>query len=245
MIIAADVLTVLGASRAQGNVLTLPCQLDRKQYLAVNKVIVAAGGKWDRREAGHVFAGFAADAVDRLMATGKVTTSQELGYFPTPAPVVGQLLMLADLGTSLAVLEPSAGDGAIASAVAPWCQAIDCVELDAGRADKIRAGGYARTVTTGDFLAVPASPVYDRVVMNPPFARRQDVAHVTHALGFLKPGGRLVSVMALGVVFRQDKATPAFRDRVTGSGGWIEELPADAFKVAGTGVRTVTVVAFG
>jgi predicted RNA methylase len=244
MIIASDVLEVLGASRTQGNALTLPCQLDRKLYVQVNKVLEASGGKWNRSARAHVFTVDADSAIEQLMTTGTVTTDQEMGYFPTPAPVLDRLLSHAAVLPGQAVLEPSAGEGAIASAVAPFCDAVDCIEVDPRRAEKIRAGGYARAVTTGDFLAVSATPAYDRVVMNPPFGRHQDVVHVAHALGFLKPGGRLASVMALSVNFRQDKATAAFRDRVYRSGGVIEELPVDAFKVAGTGVRTVIAVAF-
>jgi predicted RNA methylase len=238
-VIPADVLEVLGSATASGSVLSLPGHLDRALYLKVDKVLNAAGGKWDRHQRGHVFDGDAADAADQLITTGRYVTNQDLGYFPTPAPVVSRLIDLAEPGESMTVLEPSAGDGTIASAVAPLVAAVDCTELDAGRAGKIRAGGYAREVTAGDFLASTPAPEYDLVIMNPPFARKADIAHVRHALGFVKPGGRLVSVMSLGVMFRQDKATAEFRDLVTGSGGWFEELPADAFKVSGTGVRTV------
>jgi 16S rRNA G1207 methylase RsmC len=82
---------------------------------------------------------------------------------------------------------------------------------------------------------------YDRIVANPPFADGQDIAHVTHALAFLRPGGRLVAIMSSGFTFRQDRAALAFRDLVEERGGTVEELSADAFKVSGTGVRAVLV----
>jgi hypothetical protein len=82
----------------------------------------------------------------------------------------------------------------------------------------------------------------DVVLMNPPFSKGQDVKHVTHALGFLKPGGRLVAIMGAGVTFRQDKRTNEFRELVQAMGGTIERLPEGSFKSSGTMVNTVIVV---
>lgn len=64
---------------------------------------------------------------------------------------------------------------------------------------------------------------------------------MTHALGFLRPGGRLVSVMSAGVKYRQDAKTRAFRELVEQHSGTIEDLPEDAFRESGTSVRTVVV----
>jgi 16S rRNA G1207 methylase RsmC len=79
--------------------------------------------------------------------------------------------------------------------------------------------------------------LFDRIVMNPPFADRQDIRHVRHALGFLKPGGRLVAIMSAGVTFREDRLSREFQALVDERGGVIEELPRDPFKVSGTAVR--------
>ena len=39
-------------------------------------------------------------------------------------------------------------------------------------------------------------PVYDTIVMNPPFEKFQDIDHVRHAFDLLKPGGRVVAISA-------------------------------------------------
>jgi 16S rRNA G1207 methylase RsmC len=78
--------------------------------------------------------------------------------------------------------------------------------------------------------------------MNPPFSKGQDIQHVTHALGFLKPGGRLVAIMGAGVTFRQDKRATEFRELVQAMGGTIARLPEGSFKSSGTMVNTVIVV---
>jgi 16S rRNA G1207 methylase RsmC len=81
---------------------------------------------------------------------------------------------------------------------------------------------------------------FDRVVMNPPFDF--EVEHVTLAHSMLKPGGRLVSVMSAGVLFRKDKKTSAFRALVAACGGEFTENAPGSFKASGTDVNTVTVV---
>lgn len=35
---------------------------------------------------------------------------------------------------------------------------------------------------------------YDRILMNPPFERKQDEKHIRHAMKFLNPGGVLVGI---------------------------------------------------
>lgn len=233
---------VLASAVTDGTALRIPGQLDPKQYRKVSKVLEAAGGKWNRKAAAHLFPGDAAPVVARLLADGEVTPERAVQqYFPTPPDVADHLIGLADLDPSHVVLEPSAGRGAIAERVAPLVTAIDCVELHEQHAAVIRAKGYARTVTVADFLTVAPDPVFDRAAMNPPFTRNADIAHVRHALGFLKPGGLLVAVMSGGVTWHSDKTAARFRDLVTESGGEFEELPDGSFAASGTGVSAVTV----
>ena len=68
MIVADDVLSVLSIAQCAGNALQLPPQqLDRQLYVRTNKVIEAAGGKWNRKTRAHVFDGDAAE-VDPAVA---------------------------------------------------------------------------------------------------------------------------------------------------------------------------------
>jgi 16S rRNA G1207 methylase RsmC len=78
--------------------------------------------------------------------------------------------------------------------------------------------------------------------MNPPFCKGQDIAHITHALKFLKNGGRLVAVASAGVTFRQDRRYVEFRNLIASLGGTIEMLPDGAFKSSGTDVSTCIIV---
>lgn len=240
MKVDVEVLAVLSRAQVEGGALILVGQLDRRLYERTNKVLEAAGGKWNRKAKAHVFDRDAADAVDQIILTGEITIPQDFGYFPTPSPIVARLIELADIVPGMRVLEPSAGQGHIACAMSHTAT-VDCVELLPANAAVIEADGYANALHVGDFLALEPSPIYDRVVMNPPFEKQADIRHVMHALQFLTPDGRLVSVMAAGVLFRDNCLTSDFRALVEARGGDIEECPEGAFKESGTLVRTVIV----
>lgn len=242
MRVSDDVLAVLDRVEASGPGAVITERLDRPMYEKVNKVLVAAGGKWNRAKKAHIFDGEAADAIEQVLLTGTVVDQRnELQFFPTPPPIVDQLIDLADIRPGMTVLEPSAGNGAIARAAAAAGADVWCVEVDPKHRAALFAIDGVTTIRTADFLSVTPDIGLrvDRVVMNPPFARFADVRHVTHALSFLKPGGRLVSVMGMGVAFRQNHEVVEFRRLVDAFGGSIEPLPEGAFKASGTMVRTV------
>ena len=162
--------------------------------------------------------------------------------YPTPEHVAERVVELADVGPGMAVLEPSAGTGRLLD---PLFNAdgtdvrnaggrLVAVELNARLAHTLRTTYAAADVRHGDFLEMNGElGEFDRVVMNPPFDRGADVKHVLHALAKLKPGGRLVSVVADGPRQRE-KLQPL-------ASAWIE-LPAGTFAEAGTSVNTAIVV---
>ena len=240
-----EILEVLAAAQPDGNLLYLQGTLDRKLYEQVDAALATVGGKWSKSRKAHVFPGPAWPAVMDLTSREEVETAPErkqaTQFFGTPPGVVADLLDAAMLAPSHVVLEPSAGRGAIAFAVAGQVAAVDCIEVDAEYAEDIRKAGYARDLQVKDFLTVPPTPVYDRVVMNPPFTRGKDVTHVQHALKFVRPGGRLVAVMPASIKSRADKAARALRVTVAAAFGSYEDNDAGAFEASGTGVHTVIV----
>lgn len=140
MKIDTDVLKVIRSATVDGLTLRLNGKLDRTLYDRVNLALQAVGGTWNRYQRAHIFPFAAADAIAGLLATGEVITDVDRGYFPTPKPLVEQLLDLAELEAGCEVLEPSAGRGAIAEAAAARGAVVDCIELDTARAEHIRAG---------------------------------------------------------------------------------------------------------
>lgn len=235
-------MAVLSRAETNGNALVLVGKLDRKMYERTNKVLEAAGGKWNRKIKAHIFDGEAATRVDQIILSGEVEVPKdEFNFFPSPPDVVARLMELADVQQGMRVLEPSAGKGAIAYACADAGATVDCIELM--EANFIALAGDARlgSVRHMDFLAQAPEASYDRVVMNPPFAKQADIMHVLHALRFLKSGGLLVSVMAASVAFRDNKLTQNFRSLICERGGDMEALPEGAFKASGTMVRSLIV----
>ncbi|MBK3582262.1 methyltransferase [Streptomyces sp. MBT57] len=246
MRIPADVLAALSdRTKTDGHRLMLVGpRLTPTLYQRVNEVFEAVGGRWTKTEGVHLFPVHAAEALAPVLATGEVVTLGEkrtlAQYFPTPEPVVDQLITLAALEPGMTVLEPSAGSGAIATAAAARGAIVDCIERDPGYAAVLSDTHVARQVQVADFLTIPAEPRFDRVLMNPPFTRGTDIAHVTHALRFLKPNGLLVSVMSWTVT-EQTGSTTVFRKLVEQRGALVEALPARAFAQSGTTVGTVLV----
>lgn len=118
MKISNTVLDILGNSKVQDNILYLPdVQLDRADYVAVNKVLEALGGKWNRKAKGHVFDHCPADDIETVILTGEITSKKkEYQFFPTPADIAEQLCDLAEIDSNTAVMEPSCGQGNIADA---------------------------------------------------------------------------------------------------------------------------------
>lgn len=151
------------------------------------------------------------------------------GFFPSPPVVVEKLMALAGILTpGMRILEPSAGKGDIADAIVKACPAckLDLVEMNYTLADILVKKGYSPERM--DFLQFRGGP-YDRIIMNPPFERGQDVMHVMHAYELLAPGGRLVSVMGVHPFFGSDRPSLYFRDWFKAAGGRVFEPIAMAF----------------
>lgn len=196
--------------------------------------------------------GAGSDVADKKHAPSGAV-AKNMGWFPTPAAVAERVLDEAGVFSpkthsgdypALRVLEPSAGTGAIGERAARRGHKVTCVELHPARAAELKAAGIYNRVAVADFLAMTPAELgtFDRIAMNPPFDRGLDVDHVTHALQFLAPGGRLCAVMSAGVEFREDARTTAFRAMVERHGGRFYDLPPGSFAESGTNVNTVLCV---
>lgn len=93
----------------------------------------------------------------------------------------------------------------------------------------------------GNFLKMIPNPLsqFDRIVTNPPFQRH--IAYVRHAWRFLKPGGKLVSIMSASIEISQSPLSQRFRDFAK-QYGTSERNPEGSFEESGTMVETVMVI---
>jgi predicted RNA methylase len=143
------------------------------------------------------------------------------------------MLSLADVRAGHTVLEPSAGCGNIGDALLPLVGAgLDVIEINYSLQEILKLKGH--NLVGSDFLECQRR--YDRICMNPPFERGQDIDHVRHAYRLLNPGGRLVSVMSEGTFFRRDRKATDFRTWLYGRDMDGINIDAGAFKESGTNV---------
>lgn len=243
MKIPNDILNILDSCTVNGNVVRITSgQLDRKTYESVNKVLLDLGGKWNRLAKGHLFTGDPSEVLESAILTGEYCNKkQDFGFFETPPELARRVHELADLHAGHLILEPSAGRGALLDPFPKDTFEIRTAEILPENITILQSKGYLPTGI--DFLETrPDLFTFDRVIMNPPFAKQADIDHVTHALEFLKPDGRLVAIMSAGIKFRQNKKTTEFMAKIKPNMELIEDNPDGAFKASGTMVNTVTVV---
>lgn len=162
-------------------------------------------------------------------------------FFPTPPTLAARMAEMADIKPGMKVLEPSAGNGHIADAIKVAGVTPDVVEVSSTLRDILKAKGYAPV--EHDFLDYNPGPIYDRIVMNPPFSNRRDVDHVMHAMKLLKPGGKLVAIVGEGPFFGQDKKAQQFRGQLDFLGAETEKLPGGTFMEDQRGLPTTGVAA--
>jgi hypothetical protein len=215
----------------------------------LKRIMLALGGTWKtggkKAPGGFRFPDDldAAELVRLAKETGEITDPKAAEFFPTPKALAELLVERAELDFCSRVLEPSAGMGAIALAARARQPSahIVCVEALDQSAAKLTELGF--DTTTADFLALTPERLntFTRVLLNPPFSRRQDIQHVRHAYRFLEPGGVLVAIMSSGVKHRDDKLGRDFRAFVEANQGEIWDCPPNSFAESGTGVNTVMV----
>lgn len=154
------------------------------------------------------------------------TVAKDLQYYPTPKAVIEKIMYEFYIPKGSYVLEPSCGCGRILDALtAKGCKSFG-VEVDAGRAREARDKGHS--VICANFLELQPNPVYDFVVMNPPFYGTHYAKHIEHAKKFLKDKGTLISVLP---------ATARYDHGLLKDGRWID-LPVGSFRESGTNINT-------
>ena len=151
------------------------------------------------------------------------------GFFPTPDELAQRVISWADIETSHKVLEPSAGAGHIAEAI-PKDIDLTCVEQNHTLAQVLIKKGF-KTVNT-NFLAWQPDFKFDRIVMNPPFEKRQDIAHVQYAFNQLKVGGILVTIVSAGTFYAASRKIEQDFQNWLGRYSVAQEILSDAFACA-------------
>ena len=172
--------------------------------------------------------------------------AKDLQFYATPPEVVDIVLDRVHVPEGARVLEPSAGEGNMAFAVADKGAHVLAIEIHPERAATIAARKHPNVeIKNTNFLTFPVMAEFDFVFMNPPFYGVHYMDHVIHAYEFLKPGGTLLAILPVTAELGQTKKHKAFRkwvDKV--NAGWFykvfSDLPDESFASSGTRINTVT-----
>jgi predicted RNA methylase len=235
---------ILDKCNIKENVVFLPnVQMDRKTYLQVNKCLEGIGGKWNKKAKGHVFDSDPIESFNRMLASGKhINLKKELQFFETPAEMATEMIIMADLQNGDTILEPSAGKGAILDSMSRYIKSnglqgvnITAVEQNHQNNNILLEKGYI--AHTLDFLEFTGMK-FNKIIMNPPFTKQQDIDHVLHAYSLLSNDGVLVSVVSESPFFRGNKKSLNFRKFILDRSVEERKNKKGAFKASGTMVET-------
>jgi hypothetical protein len=126
----------------------------------------------------------------------KAIYQQVPDFFPTPGEIISRMLQLANVQPHHRCLDPEGGAGDICVALRDLgVKNIDCFELNGGLAEALTLLGFPPLGR--DFLSATPRPIYERILMNPPFGKDAHIEHICHAYGWLALGGELVAVLPM------------------------------------------------
>lgn len=193
---------------------------------------------------GHVLPDAApeTDRPEDYRTTG-TAVAKDLAFYPTPTDAVAELLRDFYCKEGERILEPSAGIGNIVRALLKKPVTVDAVEVHPGRADALLGLASDRlNVRCANFLRMKPEPVYDSVIMNPPFEGTHWMKHVRHAFDFLKSGGELRAILPVSAEVNDTPGHHKFRAWAEcHSPGWCglwRGLPAESFAEVGVRINT-------
>ena len=153
----------------------------------------------------------------------------------TPPELAKELVALAGVRKDSRVLEPEAGISNIADAAKEVTDHVDCIERMTDFCEILKLKKH--NVIGNDLLTAETAPIYDAVVMNPPFS--EECEHIKRAFDFLRPGGSLVAVCSSSIQWKSTRKYEQFRDWLSEHTHSIDECGA---KFEMTGVHTVVLV---
>lgn len=169
-----------------------------------------------------------------------------IDFYPTPEPLGQKMIEWANVKEDESVLEPSAGNGAIAMWV-PKNITLTAVEPSFDLFSKLsaRASGSNRKIVQSTFEDFNIINKVNAVVMNPPFGAAGTTAlqHLQKAYHHLKNGGRIVALVPRGAFdtkfekWQNDDNFPKdlyVRSRIN--------LPAVTFEQAGTKINAQIII---
>lgn len=182
--------------------------------------------------------------LDPVIDSGRMIFARKQDYFPTPPEIIETMMCWAEIKSGMSVLEPSCGEGAIVSELADYFGkliSLDMCEINPKLVSTLYGKNFADlgyTINCCNFLDHDPKKLYDRIIMNPPFAQFADIDHGLKAFSMLRRGGILVTLMAHGVLWRKEEKAANFRRFIEPYEHMTIEYTANEFKASGTNAKT-------
>ena len=214
-------------------------QLDRKQYLEVNKILELLGGKWNRSAKCHIFESDIADKLmDALNDDNLIDKKKTYQFFETPKEIAEKIVQLAEIKENDCILEPSAGLGSIVNEILRIHSPVYAIEIqDENRKELEKIDGIK--IIARDFLHYEYSGLkFDKIIMNPPFTGGQDADHILHAYELLANGGRIISIVPSTTPTKEQKKYKELQKLISE----VIDLPECSFEESGTKVNTKIII---
>jgi hypothetical protein len=245
----------------------LPDQLDRASWEQVAAALgrIAGGGRYQNGAQVHRFDRDPTAELAAVLDTGVLPqdAKRREGWVRTPEDVADNFAVnyaLLELETlahdgPMRVLEPSAGEGALADAMVKFhveIEQVTCVEADPWRAAVLRAKGYRTDTARFEEWAFARQngPFFDAVVMNPPFSAPDDplvwATHVLLAWPLVDRGGCLTAIVPRSYESHEARRVQDIRVLVDRYGHCYDHFDnfhfdKDAFRQSGFGGQPVII----
>lgn len=223
-------------------------EISKTDYAAIKKLMVNNLGKY--KSNGFEFPYNPSDLLDNFKSGDFTNLKKKFQFYATPSAVVQKMLDIIVPLDELKILEPSVGQGHIIEAINEYKPSWVEHEYFAYEINPINRGILKEKnlnieLLGEDFLKATPEPLYDAVIMNPPFTIKGDkehyLTHLEHAIGFRNPNGEIVCVAPDSFSFSNSKRVMEFKEKYKDQFYIYNVLNAGDFKTSGTNVKCVLI----
>ena len=185
------------------NKIYLTKELSRDEYLNIKKFLADFEIVWNSAKQCFIGDKKIISSLKESLTKGKnlISRKKDLHFYPTPKVILDfirdELLGFYDYQLeNFSLLEPSAGEGAIADYFRKNFKEenITLVELFDANVEKLQSKGY-KNIIQGNFLELEIDKKFDFIIMNPPFKRTEYIDHILKAYELLDENGELIAIM--------------------------------------------------
>ena len=122
---------------------------------------------------------------------------KKYNFFETPVIIADKMAdLLDDMGRDTILCDPSIGTGALAQAVERNCLFIPTIHFCEIQSDFYPLLTKYNKVGS-NFTNYHPGPIYDAIIMNPPYKNKLAESHVDHAWDCLKSGGKIAALVSV------------------------------------------------